>query len=142
MERFQRQLGFYGCTVPSFEQCTLARFLEEGHFEKHINRMRRSYRSCRNRVVRILEESPLAGKIRILEQDAGLHFILRCDTKLSDEALVRAWEQAGIRVRSLGQYYHGPIPAWAEHCLVINYSALTEESMERLEKALAMGLEI
>ena len=142
MERFQKQLGFYGCTVPSFEQCTLARFLEEGHFEKHINRMRRSYRSRRNRVVRILEESPLAGKLRILEQDAGLHFILYCNTALSDEELVRVWENAGIRVRSLGQYYHGEIPAWAKHCLVVNYSGLTEESMECLEKALAMGLEM
>lgn len=142
MERFHAQLGFYGCTVPSFEQCTLARFLEEGYFEKHINRMRRSYRSRRNRVVRILEESPLAGKIRIMEKDAGLHFILYCKTTLSDEALVRVWESAGIRVRSLGQYYHGAIPAWAKHCLVINYSGLTDESLERLEKALAMGLEI
>ena len=142
MERFRQRLGFYGCTVPSFEQCTLARFLDEGHFEKHINRMRRSYRSRRNAVVRILEESPLADRIEILEQDAGLHFILRFDTKLTDEDLVKVWEAAGVRVRSLGQYYHGPIPRWAEHCLVVNYSGLSDESLAALEKALAMGLDV
>ena len=142
MERFRQKLGFYGCTVPSFEQCTLARFLDEGHFEKHINRMRRSYRSRRNKVVRILEESPLAGRIRIMERDAGLHFILRFDTGLSDGELTMVWEKAGIRVRSLGEYYHGPIPAWAEHCLVVNYSGLSDESLAALEKALAIGLEI
>ena len=34
MEEFRRRLGFYACTVPSFEQYTLARFLSRGYFEK------------------------------------------------------------------------------------------------------------
>ena len=142
MARFREKLGFYGCTVPSFEQCTLARFLEEGYFEKHINRMRRSYRSLRNRVVRILQECPMAEKMEILEMDAGLHFILRVDTALSDRELTELWAGAGIRVRTLGQYYDGPTPDWAEHCLVVNYSGLNGESLQKLEKALALGLEM
>ena len=77
MHKFRRELGFYSCTVPSFEQYTLARFLSEGHFEKHINRMRRFYRSRRNRVIGLLSDSPFAGHITILEQDAGLHFLLK-----------------------------------------------------------------
>ena len=34
MEKFRRTLGFYSCTVPSFEQYTLERFISRGHFEK------------------------------------------------------------------------------------------------------------
>ena len=41
MEEFRHRLGFYACTVPSFEQYTLARFLSRGYFEKHINRMKK-----------------------------------------------------------------------------------------------------
>ena len=52
MDRFRRELGFYGCTVASFEQYTLARFLDRGYFEKHINRMRKFYRARRNRSIR------------------------------------------------------------------------------------------
>ena len=37
---FYRRLSFYSCTVSTFEQYTLARFISEGYFEKHINRMR------------------------------------------------------------------------------------------------------
>lgn len=33
MAAFQQKLGFYSCTVPSFEQYTLARFLSRGFFE-------------------------------------------------------------------------------------------------------------
>ncbi|MDD7536787.1 MAG: PLP-dependent aminotransferase family protein, partial [Bullifex sp.] len=39
-DTFRRELSFYASTVPSFEQYTLSRFISEGYFEKHINRMR------------------------------------------------------------------------------------------------------
>ena len=48
MAVFRKNLGFYSCTVSSFEQYTLARFLDRGYFEKHINRMRKYYKNRRN----------------------------------------------------------------------------------------------
>ena len=136
MAEFRQKLGFYSCTVPSFEQYTLERFLQEGHFEKHINRMRKTYKNRRNRLVELLKSSPISGKITILEQDAGLHFLLRIQTELDDAALTAQWAKAGIRVRSLSVYYHGTIPQEARRCLVVDYSALTEEALTRLEEAL------
>ena len=129
MHRFREKLGFYSCTVPSFEQYTLARFLSGGWFEKHINRMRKFYRTRRNRVIELLNGSPFADRFTILEQDAGLHFLLRIDTDLTDGELVQLCAGAGIRVRCLGDYYEGPMPDWAEKCLVINYSGLQEEAL-------------
>ena len=38
---FQERLGFYSCTGPTFEQLVIARLLENGDFERHINRVRR-----------------------------------------------------------------------------------------------------
>lgn len=140
MERFQRQLGFYSCTVPSFEQHTLARFLEDGHFEKHINRMRRFYRTRRNRVIRLLHQSPFSSRLEILEQDAGLHFIVRIRTDRSEAELTALCAEAGIRIRSLRDYYQGTVPAWSAGCFVVNYSGLDEEklacALRELEKTL------
>ena len=127
MASFRDKLGFYSCTVPSFEQYTLARFLAGGWFEKHINRMRKFYRSRRNRVIEILQSAPFSDRITILEQDAGLHFLLRVETARSDAELVALCEKAGIRIRCLGDYYDGEIPAWARSCLVVNYSGLDPE---------------
>ncbi len=129
MAQFRQKLGFYACTVPSFEQYTLARFLNEGHFEKHINRMRKFYRSRRNRVIQLLSQAPFSHRISILEQDAGLHFLLRADTDLPDEALVSLCADAGIRVQALGEFYRGAIPPAARHCLIVNYSGLQEENL-------------
>ena len=135
MAQFQRRLGFYSCTVPSFEQYTLARFLSRGHFEKHINRMRKFYRSRRNRMVQLLKTCPYAGKLSILELDAGLHFLVRVDTALPDRVLVDKLREAGIRVRTLSSYYHDDAHR-DSHCLVVNYSGLREEMLEELPQRL------
>ncbi|MBR6745028.1 MAG: PLP-dependent aminotransferase family protein [Clostridia bacterium] len=41
---FEEKLGFYSCTVPTFEQFVLAELINNGDFERHINRVRRSKR--------------------------------------------------------------------------------------------------
>ena len=130
MEAFREKLGFYSCTVSSFEQYTLARFLDSGHFEKHINRMRKFYRTRRNRVLEILDRSPYADRMTIREEDAGLHFLVTVDTELTDEALVARCAEAGIRVRALSQYYHTAVPESGRHTLVVNYASVREEQLE------------
>ena len=136
MGAFREKLGFYSCTVPSFEQYTLARFISRGYFEKHINRMRKAYRSRRNRLIQILQSCPYAGKLSILEQDAGLHFLLKVDTALPDRELAARLEEAGIRVRCLSDYYHGPVPQADAHCLVVDYSGLDDADLDTLEEVL------
>ena len=136
MELFRRKLGFYSCTVPSFEQYTLERFLRRGHFEKHINRMRKRYRQRRNQIIDLLNRCPMAHRFTILEQDAGLHFLLRIHTELTDDMLVARCETLGIRALPLSRYYHGQVPDSVRHSLVVNYSALTEEKLTLLETLL------
>ena len=43
-ERFRREIGFYSCTVPVFEQYVLAELIDSGDFERNINRIRRRRR--------------------------------------------------------------------------------------------------
>ena len=140
MAVFREKLGFYSCTVSSVERYTLARFLSRGQFEKHINRMRKIYRLRRNRVVDALQSCPFADRLTIREEDAGLHFLLKVDTALSDEALTARCAEAGIRVRTLGSYYRGQVPEEDRSCLVINYSGLREEELERAITRLRDGI--
>jgi len=134
MAEFQRKLGFYSCTVPSFEQYTLARFLSRGHFEKHINRMRRSYRGKRNRLVNMVKTAAIAEKLTILEQNAGLHFLLKVDTHLPDSFLSEALEKENIHFPPLGSFYHEKKDDL--HMLVVNYTSLQEKNMEKALKIL------
>ncbi len=140
LTEFRSRLGFYACTVPSFEQYTLARFLSQGYFEKHLNRMRRFYRNRRNRLIELLTGAGLSSRLTILEQDAGLHFLLRVETELSDQALTALCASVGIRVQALSEFYHGPVPPESRHCLVVNYSGIQEENFGNDWSMLSQGL--
>ena len=134
MEKYREKLDFYSGTVASFEQYTLAAFISEGYFEKHINRMRRFYKLRRDKVIDALSACPWKEKITVQEQDAGLHFLLQTDTSLSDEELTALWRRCGIRVQTLESYYRDNVPDWAKGVLVINYSGLDEGELPRLNR--------
>ena len=136
MQQFRQHLGFYSSTVSGFEQHTLARFIQEGHFEKHINRMRKFYRARRNHLLELLQKCPWAADLSIQEADAGLHFLVKVQTQLSDAELTNFCLQKGLLVRSLSSYYHDAVPDSALHSLVINYSGLREQDMDTLAQLL------
>ena len=96
--------------------------------------MRKFYKSIRNQLVDLIFRCPAADRLSILEENAGLHFLLQVDSPLTDTQLVQKCRNAGLRVASLSSYYR--FPEENSHCLVINYSGLTEESLTRLEEIL------
>ena len=134
MEEYRKKLSFYSCTVPSFEQYTLERFISRGYFEKHINRMRKLYKSIRNRVLTAITGCSQADHFTILEEHAGLHFLLQVDLPLTDAQLREKCRELGLRVAPLSSYYR--FPEENSHCLVINYSGLTEQTLSQLEAIL------
>ena len=134
MEEYRKKLSFYSCTVPSFEQYTLERFISRGYFEKHINRMRKLYKSIRNRVLTAITSCSQADHFTILEEHAGLHFLLQVDLPLTDAQLREKCRELGLRVAPLSSYYR--FPEENSHCLVINYSGLTEQTLSHLEAIL------
>ncbi|MGM9578560.1 MAG: PLP-dependent aminotransferase family protein [Evtepia sp.] len=136
--RFYETLGFYSGTVSCLEQMTLARFLSEGYFEKHINRMRNHYRTVRDKLLGEIGRSPLAGRVQISEENAGLHFLMEVDTNRSDQEIVQAAEGEDLRISFVSQYYFDTANC-RPHVLVMNYSGLEEdripEAVDRLCRA-------
>lgn len=59
LERFEKQLSFYNNTVSNLQQYTLAYFMQDGYFEKHLNRMRLYYQKKRDYLIQNLLASPL-----------------------------------------------------------------------------------
>ena len=129
LEVYRRELGFYACTVPVLDQHVLARFLSGGYYEQHLSRMRKEYRARRDAVLAAFQASPFADRVKFSEQGAGLHFLLRLDTSLDDEALRRKAEGLGVRLAFLSEYAAVPQENYG-HTLVVNYGGLEPESLE------------
>lgn len=126
---FYKKIGFYSCTVSNFEQYTLAKFLEGGHFERHINRMRNIYRKRRAKLLELLQPYEKSGRIDIIERGSGLHFLLRIHTKLSNDSIIAKLAKRGIHIRALADYYADENPA-AQHVFVVNYSGIAAEDLK------------
>ena len=139
VETFYSKMFFYSCTVSNFEQYTLARFISEGYFEKHINRMRNYYHNKRDKILHAIEKSPLASYVTISEEDAGLHFLLKINTEISDKEFLLKMEQFGIKLSSLSQYYQSP-PKEVEHIFIVNYSFVAEENIDKAIQLIYRGL--
>lgn len=128
MSEYRRRLSFYSCTVSSFEQHTLAAFMAQGRYEQHINRMRNRYRQKRDAVIDAIRNGALSGRAEIMEQDAGLHFLMRLDTTMSDEALRLAAAGKGVRLALLSDYYYDSTCA-PQHVVVVNYSGIELDAL-------------
>lgn len=122
---FRKKLGFYSCTVSNFEQYTLARFIRDGYFEKHINRMRNFYRRKRETLLFMLKQSPEAKQMEIIEHGSGLHFLVRLALTMSDVQFCEKLATCGIRLHALSEYYEGE-PAECRHTFVLNYSGVRD----------------
>lgn len=134
-EKYRRELGFYSCTVSTFEQTALSKFIETGYFEKHLNRMRTYYRARRDALLQCIKKHPCYGKVTIKEADSGLHFILEINTELPDSVLKERAEKKGLKISCLSDYYYRKEKD-SQHKIVINYSSLdakkTEEAVNLL----------
>lgn len=139
LARYDEELSFYSCTVSNFEQYTLAKFIEKGHLEKHINRMRNYYRNLRDTMLSCIKNEPGYPYVTILEEDSGLHFLLKVNTKMRDNELIAAAGAQGIHISCLNQYYALP-PKEDSRTIIINYSGIRTtnitESITRLFKAI------
>ena len=132
--RFYRQLSFYSCTVSNFEQYTLSRFIEEGKFETHVNRLRNHYRKKRDLLLEALKRSRLKDRVTVSGEEAGLHFLMHIRTEVPEEQVIEKARKRGIRLVPLSSYYYGN--AKEQNVYVMNYSSIdmdrADEIMERI----------
>ena len=130
LDKFYKTLFFYSCTVSNFEQYTLAKFIDEGCFEKHINRMRKYYSDKRKKLFLAIKKSKLNKYVTVHEEDAGLQFLMEIKTKYSDEEFVRRAAKEGIKMSPLSGFYHLKENR-TEHIFVMNYLGVEESNIEK-----------
>lgn len=128
MEEYKKAQSFYSCTVSSFEQHTLARFISQGYFERHLNRMKKYYREQRALILQTIKDSPLAKMSRVIERNAGTHFLLELQTELTEKQVREAARQENLCLSFYSDYGHAS--AVGENCtLVINYAGISRENV-------------
>lgn len=131
VKEYYDKLGFYSCTVSAFEQYTLARFITEGYFERHINRMRNHYRNQRDIIVSAIKKNGLSDWVEIKNADEGLHMVLEIKKNISDELLKTKALANNINIACLSEYYQNH--TCDRHAIILSYSGV---QADRISQAL------
>jgi GntR family transcriptional regulator/MocR family aminotransferase len=139
MEKYADTLNFYSCSASAFEQTALAEFMSRGYFERHIHRMKNYYKTQRDSMLKVLENSRLRNYVTVDEKDAGNHFLMKLKTDLSDTELKWLAREKGVRLDCLSEYCVRGKEAYA-HTVIVNYSDLNEESFRKALEILLLAV--
>lgn len=141
LPQWQAAMGFYSCTVPSFEQMTLTRFLAEGYFEKHLSRMKKHYRAVRAQLFSVLHTPQAVRQCAVHDTDAGLHLVLELKNAPEPEALWALLRQSGLPDALLSDFFLDAPSPQAQKSIVLGYADAEPAQLEAALTALFTRLE-
>ena len=111
-----------------FEQQTLARFITEGYFTRHLARERVAYKARRDALAKALSGAFSSDELTLTGLHTGLHLLAKLGDPPPDAALRRAAEEQGVRLSLLSDYdLSGDTPS-AAGTLVLGYGSLADEA--------------
>ena len=145
--RYSDTQSFYSCNASGIEQYALYKFIKEGHFERHIKKMRTYYRHQRQKIIDAIKKSPLNNLCEIEEHNAGTHFVLWVKTSFDSGIIRKRALEEGMLLSFLEDYSFDSKETRIEQnkkgcALVINYAAVDESKILGMIKKLCKILEI
>ena len=131
LERFEKQLSFYNNTVSNLQQYTLAYFINDGYFEKHLNRMRLFYQKKRDTFIQKLLASSLKNHISIHDEESGLHFIMTIKSDLAEDDICRQALANDLQMTAISHYYQGENKHF-DKSFIVNYANISNQDIEKI----------
>lgn len=129
LQRYREEYSLYSSTVSRFEQQILCRFLEEGHFARHLNRLRGAYRARRDALLQALYEAFGRGGVTVRGSHTGLHLLVSLPGGKTEAQLVQAAAACGVHVNGLSSYYMEHPEACPPATVVLGFSELNEADL-------------
>jgi GntR family transcriptional regulator/MocR family aminotransferase len=102
LNRYHEKCGFYSATVPKIQQEVLRAFIEEGHFERHLNKMRGIYRAKHDFLLAELKKRNWVEKV--YGDHAGLHVLVQIRTEKKEAEICDLAGKQGIRIYGISEY--------------------------------------
>ena len=131
VERFEQISQTLAGGSPELTQAIVTAFIREGHFARHIQRMRKLY-ALRRKATAAGLESVLGDHMSIASQPGGMHLILQLQNQQSDRLLSARMRENGLYAEALTDWTmvgDGPT------ALLVNFTNIdSERTAENLAK--------
>lgn len=139
MDKYKEKLFFYSGTVSSFDQYTLATFIKDGYYERHIRRVRNKYRTYRENLLYAIEKSGLSRLVNVHEDRAGFHMIFEVNTAIDEKKFIKSLENRDIKISPLDLYSYNSAQTYKNKYLLCYGDQNREvliEAMARIVQAI------
>lgn len=123
MEKYKEHFAIYKQTVSRLHQDTLYRFMKEGLWQSHLNKMRTLYRKKHSTLMTAIKN--LGDKVNIIGEKSGLHIVLDVKNNMEEDKLIRAALNVGVKVYPLSIYYNGTMEGSGSKVL-LGFGGLSE----------------
>ncbi|HEY5556838.1 PLP-dependent aminotransferase family protein [Acetobacterium sp.] len=114
--------------VSSLEQKMIAEFIASGHFEKHVNKMRKVYKEKRMFLMDTLNQ--LKEKIAVTGENAGHHLLVQLKTGMTEEDMCERALKLGVKVYPISTYFINGVPEKYESMVLLGYGSLAYEEID------------
>ncbi|MDT0216380.1 PLP-dependent aminotransferase family protein [Alcaligenes sp. AB3] len=137
--RFQQAAHYSGGPGSILTQATVADFMEQGYFARHLRKMRTLYAQRRARLVEALEQT-LGERLQIQSQAGGIHVLANLKQAEDDRVLAKAAQAKGLAVQALSDWQ---MPPAAHKGLLMGFANISDQRMaddwvRRLSAAIAV----
>jgi GntR family transcriptional regulator / MocR family aminotransferase len=105
--RFRRVRLAMDISPPPLHQAVLHEFIRDGHFARHLRRMRAEYAERRRVLVTAIERE-LGDGVRILGDRAGMHLVVTLPAGTRDRDVAVRAARRGLSIMPLSSCYLGP----------------------------------
>lgn len=133
MQRYFGKKHLFSVTVSKTDQKILELFLKEGYYEKHLNRMRKIYKSKHDLLVKHLKE--MQGICVFQGENAGVHFVLEFVNGLTEKMAIERANSVGIQVYGASEYGIST-DVERENKVLLGYAGMEEKEIEEAMKLL------
>lgn len=127
---FARQFAAARAVIDKYphiiNQMVLADFIAEGHFYRHLRKMRRLYNQRRVAMIDLLQRE-LSDVITLGPADTGMHICGYLPDDIADHAVAKSAAQRGIEVLPLSEFYIGDEK---RNGIILGYTAIPEPYVE------------
>lgn len=125
LELYQKHLYYYSSTVSRVDQYIITHFINDGYFERHLNKLRKLYKGKHDLLIQSLKI--FKDKALIEGENGGLHLVLCLNSQLSESEIIKTAAAKGIKLYGLGEHYIEIPESASAPCLLIGYANMAEE---------------
>lgn len=127
LERYKMHFPIYKQTVSRLHQHTLEQFMKNGHWERHLNRMRTVYRKKQHSLIEAITKY-MESQVKVIGADSGLHILLEVENDMSEIELIERAAEYGVRVYPTSVYYELREPDISP-MILLGFGGLTDQEI-------------